>query len=237
MKLQASIIQERKQRMPNFSEFEKSELVALVSQEADVIESRHNDSRSVAKKDRAWVRISQLYNNTLCGIDSRNRRDTRQLKLLWKNLKSKTRRLIATHPADFTSDMFMSSDRGVPDHDVSIRGAGGNMDAVVRHVAMILASCPRGSLLPEGSELGDMTGNTMTGHITATGDAMTGDTMACDNLADDNMTGGAMAGDSIMAGDAMTGDTCDSPSVHDEEDDLSDLADSDNTTPVSRYRY
>ena len=208
MKLQASIMQERKQRMPNFSEFEKSELVSLVSQEADVIESRHSDSRSVAKKDQAWVRISQRYNNTLCGIDSGNRRDTRQLKLLWKNLKSKTRRLIASQPADFTSDIPMSSDRGAQD-DVSIRG-----DAVVRHVAMILASCPRGSLLPEGSELGDMTGDT-----TTTGDNMAGDTM----------TGDAMAGDS------MTGDTCDSPSVHDEEDGLSDLADSDNTTPVSRY--
>ena len=78
---------ERYSKAPNFLSVEKEVLIELLQTHKYIIESKRNDSTMIAKKERAWKKIADEFHSRI-GV---HYRDARQLKGLWKNLKTKAR--------------------------------------------------------------------------------------------------------------------------------------------------
>jgi hypothetical protein len=80
-----------KQKSPNFSELEKEVLLELIGTRKNIIENKQNDGRMISKKNAEWSNIEKEFNSRY-GI---NKRSLTQLKSLWKNLKARTKSVVA----------------------------------------------------------------------------------------------------------------------------------------------
>ncbi len=76
----------------NYSALEKNVLLELVEERKDIIENKKNDGRMIGKKEEAWQDICKIFGSRH-GV---NKRTVKQLKALWKNMKGKAKKAIAT---------------------------------------------------------------------------------------------------------------------------------------------
>lgn len=67
-----------------FSENERMLLVNIIEDYKDIIECKKTDGVSIRKKQETWEKISNIYNShDVC------KRDTKQLRKLWENIKQR----------------------------------------------------------------------------------------------------------------------------------------------------
>lgn len=83
---------DKRQRKPNFSEYEKNLLIELVKQN-DIIVSKQKDISTSKKKDAAWKIVLDQFNQD----DKVNKRDIAALLLCMKNLTNKAKMEHAQH--------------------------------------------------------------------------------------------------------------------------------------------
>ncbi|XP_064220288.1 myb/SANT-like DNA-binding domain-containing protein 3 [Aotus nancymaae] len=74
-----------------FSELEKSILLALVEKYKYVLQCKKSDARTIALKQRTWQALAHEYNSQ----PSVSLRDFKQLKKCWKNIKVRTKIIMA----------------------------------------------------------------------------------------------------------------------------------------------
>ena len=72
----------------NFNNFAKQLLIDLVKQNK-IIENKKTDACTSNSKKKAWVKLAEEFNLNCGNIGSK--RDSEQLKKLWKNLKAKAK--------------------------------------------------------------------------------------------------------------------------------------------------
>ena len=75
----------------NYTLLEKNVLFELVEKHKDIIESKKNDGKIVEKKKRIWDEMHKDFSSAP-GV---NVRSVKQLKALWKNMKSKAKKDVA----------------------------------------------------------------------------------------------------------------------------------------------
>lgn len=92
-----------------FSELEKSIIRELVGKHKDVLESKRNDYRSIKQKTSAWETLTEEFNSQ-AGV---NKRDSKQIKKCWENIKSRAKKYIAKEKreAKLTGGGTASSER------------------------------------------------------------------------------------------------------------------------------
>ncbi|XP_022200670.2 myb/SANT-like DNA-binding domain-containing protein 4 isoform X2 [Nilaparvata lugens] len=80
---------EKRERGPNFTEMEKSQLLEIVLKYKDIIENKKTDKVSLLTKNNTWKRINKEYNaiQRSTGI-----RELKTLKALYECLKAKARK-------------------------------------------------------------------------------------------------------------------------------------------------
>ena len=76
----------------NFTQLEKETLVELIEERRSIVEGKKNDVTSIKRKEEAWEIITVNFNSRV-GV---NKRSDKQLRGLWKNLKSQTRKDVAS---------------------------------------------------------------------------------------------------------------------------------------------
>lgn len=74
-----------------FSPLEKSIITELVRKHKDILENKRNDYKTIQQKNRMWVALSEEFNSQ-SGVC---KRDSRQLKKCWENIKSRAKKQIA----------------------------------------------------------------------------------------------------------------------------------------------
>ena len=74
-----------------FFELEKSLLTKLVAKHTDVLECKRNDYKSIKQKTKEWELLAEEFNSQ-AGV---NKRDCKQLKICWENMKSRAKNSIA----------------------------------------------------------------------------------------------------------------------------------------------
>lgn len=77
-----------KQRSGNFSDVEKNILLDLVMQYKEILESQQGGTFASESKEAAWNEITKKFNR----YPLVSARESRQLRICWKNLKFKARR-------------------------------------------------------------------------------------------------------------------------------------------------
>lgn len=78
-------------RMKPLSTIEQEVLIELVEKFKKDIESKRNDTRSIETKKKLWIEIS----NTFSSAPGTEKRDSKQLKKSWENLKMKAKKTVA----------------------------------------------------------------------------------------------------------------------------------------------
>ena len=78
-------------KSPNFTELEKTVLIELVDSRNGIIESKQNDGKMISKRNKEWENIGKEFNSRH-GV---HKRSLTQLKSLWKNLKARTKSVVA----------------------------------------------------------------------------------------------------------------------------------------------
>lgn len=84
--------EKERKRAKQFTETEKEILLALVSAQVSIVESKKTDSRTIVTKKITWDSITEEFNKN----PEINRRTSDQLKKCWENLKSRAKTDIAT---------------------------------------------------------------------------------------------------------------------------------------------
>ena len=79
-----------------YSELEKSLIDELVGKHKDVLESKKNDYKSIRQKNIAWEALSHEFNSQ-SGV---TKRDSKQLKKCWGNVKARAKKQIAKQKRD-----------------------------------------------------------------------------------------------------------------------------------------
>ncbi len=74
-----------------FSELEKSLITELVAKHKNVLESKRNDYKSIKQKTMVWETLAEEFNSQ-AGV---KRRESKQIKKCWKNIKSQAKKSIA----------------------------------------------------------------------------------------------------------------------------------------------
>ena len=74
-----------------FSEMEKSLLTELVSKHQDVLENKKNDYKIIKKKNSTWDNLAEEFSSQT----GTKKRDAKQLKKCWENIKSRAKKLFA----------------------------------------------------------------------------------------------------------------------------------------------
>ena len=74
-----------------FSPLEKSIITELVRKHKDILENKRNDYKTIQQKNRVWEALSEEFNSQ-SGV---SKRDSRQLKKCWENIKSRAKKQLA----------------------------------------------------------------------------------------------------------------------------------------------
>ena len=80
-----------------FSQLEKSLVTELVRKHKDFIENKKNDYRTIKQKNSAWEALSEKFNSQ-SGV---TKRDSKQLKKCWENLKARAKKQLAKEKREF----------------------------------------------------------------------------------------------------------------------------------------
>ena len=80
-----------------FSQLEKSLVTELVRKHKDFIENKKNDYRTIKQKNSSWEALSEEFNSQ-SGV---TKRDSKQLKKCWENLKARAKKQLAKEKREF----------------------------------------------------------------------------------------------------------------------------------------
>ena len=69
----------------NYTPFEKNILYEIIEKNIEIIESKKNDAKMIAKKNKIWIEI----HNEFSDVQETYNRTEKQLRFLWKNMKGK----------------------------------------------------------------------------------------------------------------------------------------------------
>ncbi|XP_067133379.1 myb/SANT-like DNA-binding domain-containing protein 3 [Centruroides vittatus] len=83
----------KRSRQPDFSHRETEYLMELVEKYKHIIESKETNAVSLKKKTETWQNLTEEFNK----FPEVSKRDTKNLKVLWKNLKQKARKDVASN--------------------------------------------------------------------------------------------------------------------------------------------
>ena len=84
------LILHRRRRLPNSLQLNKN-LSLIVDDFKGILESKRSDIRSIEKKEKAWREIEAKF----CAMPNFIKRDHKQLKKCWNNLKMKAKKCVA----------------------------------------------------------------------------------------------------------------------------------------------
>ena len=80
-----------------FSQLEKSLVTELVRKHKDFIENKKTDYRTIKQKNSAWEALSKEFNSK----SDVTKRDSKQLKKCWENLKARAKKQLAKEKREF----------------------------------------------------------------------------------------------------------------------------------------